>query len=89
MKPRPLANVLIKILGLSMCAHGITPAIQLFLQIFGSDLWMQLSRINMSSAMSGNIQPYLFFANLIPVAVGIVLIVFSRSIAAFLFSDEE
>ena len=90
MKPRQLANVLIKILGLSLCAHGITPAIQLFLQIFGSDsLLLQFSRINMSSVISGNIEPYVYFVNLIPVLVGVVLIVFSRSIAAFLFSDEE
>ncbi len=88
MKPRQLANVLIKILGLSLCAHGISPAIELFLQIFGSDLSFPMSR-NMSSLMSGNFQPYLLLANFIPVGIGLILIVLSKTIAAILFSDEE
>lgn len=88
MKPRQLANVLIKILGLSLCAHGITPAIELFLAIFGSGLSFPMSG-SMSSLMSGNVQPYLLFANFIPVGIGLILIIFSKSIAAILFSDEE
>ncbi len=87
MKPRQLANVLIKILGLSLCAHGITPAIQLFMQIFGPDLSFQMPR-TMPSLMSGSFQPYLL-TNVLPIGIGLILIVMSKSIAAFLFSDEE
>jgi len=88
MKPRQLANVLIKILGLSMCVHGISPAIGLFTQIFGSDLSFPMSR-NMSSFMSGNYQPSLLLAEFVPVGIGLILIVLSKTIAAILFSDEE
>jgi len=88
MKPRELANVLIKILGLSMCAHGITPAIGLFMQVFGSSLSFPMS-VNMVPALSGNVQPYLLMANFIPVGIGVILILLSKTIAAMLFSDEE
>jgi hypothetical protein len=87
MKPRQLANVLIKILGLSLCAHGISPAIQMFWQIYGAGMPSAMSG-SMASMLSGNLPGY-FFANLAPVGVGVIFIIFSRSIAAMLFSDEE
>lgn len=83
MKPRPLANVLIKILGLSLCANGVSPVIQMFWQIYGTGV-----PSGMLSMLSGNLPGY-FFASLAPVGIGVVFIVFSRSIAAMLFSDEE
>jgi hypothetical protein len=87
MTPRQLANVLIKILGLSLCAHGITPVIQLFMQILGPDLSFQMSR-SIPSLMSGNFQLCLL-ASVLPIGIGLVLIIFSKSIVAILFRDEE
>ena len=87
MKPRQLANVLIKILGLSLCAHGITSAIQLFAQIYWQGTPSAMSG-SMASLLYGNLPGY-FFANAAPVGIGVIFIVFSMSIAAILFSDEE
>ena len=87
MKPRQLANVLIKILGLSLCAHGISPIIQMFWQIYGSGMPSSISG-SMASLLSGNIQGY-FLANVAPVVIGVIFVVFSKSIATILFSDEE
>jgi hypothetical protein len=88
MKPKQLANVLIKILGLSMCAHGITPAAQLFLQIFASGTSVSMFQ-NQSMGMPFNMTPFYFFANFVPVGIGIFLMLLSRTVTAILFSDEE
>ncbi len=79
MKPKQLANVLIKILGLSMCAHGL-PSLMVSL-IYG-----------VGAPISGHEYIYAMFPQLImglvPVAIGIFLIVRSRWVTEKLFSDE-
>lgn len=79
MKSRQLANVLIKILGLSLLVHGITPAVQMFWQIYGPA---------MSARFSENLQGYLL-ASLLPAGIGITLIWLSSTLAEILFTEEE
>jgi hypothetical protein len=80
MKPKQLANVLIKILGLSLCAHGITPAI-----VSVVSLW-QMS--GAGYALGKNILPTLLMG-LIPIGIGIYLILQGRPLAEKLFKEEE
>jgi len=87
MKPRQLANVLIKVLGLSMCAHGIAPAIQLLWQMSASSVWGGMSGIR-SSVMAGSLQGF-FLVAVAPLGIGALLILFSPTISAMLVRDEE
>jgi hypothetical protein len=76
MKSRQLANVLIKILGLSMFASGIPGIISVLLGV------MQVR------GMSGSGVFIVFLSSLISPAIGIWLILQSRIVAEFLFSGE-
>ena len=79
MKSKQLANVLIKILGLSVLVHGIPSII--------SGLLSMLQVRGMGSQGS-----YFWLYPLSPVivvAIGIYFIAKSRDVAAFLFKDED
>ena len=78
MKTKKLANVLIKILGLSLISHGIPSIITTSLPFLHS--WEN------STGRSYWLYP---FAYVIQVAIGIYLIVQSREVAAFLFKDDD
>ena len=80
MKPKQLANVLIKILGLSLCAQSITPAI-----VSVVSLW-KLS--GAGYALGKDILPMLFMG-FMPIGIGIYLILQSRPLAEKLFKGEE
>jgi hypothetical protein len=75
MKSKQLANVLIKILGLSLCAqsvmHLITGIFSTLASSRGPFVWIN------------------FVSGAILAAIGISLIVTSRNIAGFLFKNED
>jgi hypothetical protein len=79
MKPKQLANVLIKILGLSMCAHGI-PSIIDYL-IYGTGGFSNGTRNSAVMLLQ-------IIMGLVPIAIGIYLIVRSRWLVEKLFKDE-
>ncbi len=77
MKSKQLANVLIKILGLSVCVHAAGPLLS--------------GLFNLARARSGAVPgEYWFYPlpSLILAVIGICLIVRSRGVAEFLFKDE-
>jgi hypothetical protein len=79
MKSKQLANVLIKILGLSLCAQSVVRIVMGILSI-----------LTIRSNMGGG--PFLwdnFLAGSIMVAIGIFLIIKSRNIAEYLFKGED
>jgi uncharacterized membrane protein len=79
MKTKQLANVLIKILGLSVIVHGIPSFITGFIPM--------LQGIG-SSSSKGLYWLYLC-ASVILIVIGIYFVVKSRDVAAFLFKDED
>jgi hypothetical protein len=86
MNPKQLANVLIKILGLSLIAHGIPGLIN---GVFG---WLEFSYDNhapLFSDMTGNPRYWMIvFLDLIPFVVGALLVIRSRWVTGKLFKDE-
>ncbi len=86
MKPKQLANVLTRILGLSLIAHGIPGLINSF---YG---WIQFASDNHASLLSnaGRESHYwmVVLYDLYPLVIGIALIVGSRWITEKLFKDE-
>jgi hypothetical protein len=84
MKPKQLANILTRILGLSVIAHGIPGFIN---GIIG---WLQFAAdIPFAGGLRGYSHYRLIMAlNLIPFAVGICLIAYSRLLTDKLFKDE-
>lgn len=84
MKPKQLASVLIKILGLSLIAHGIPGFIN------GIINWLQFFGDNPMPGGMGRYSHYwlIVVLDLIPFAVGICLIACSRRFTDKLFQDE-
>ena len=86
MKPKQLANVLIKILGLSLIAHGIPSLLN---SLIG---WFQFASDNRLARLAGeggNSHYWIIvLLNLIPFAGGFALIAGSRCIVEMLFKDE-
>jgi H+/Cl- antiporter ClcA len=84
MKPKQLASVLIKILGLSLIAHGIPGLIN---GIIG---WLQFASDNRLFTSMGNTSHYwmIVLLDLVPFAVGFALIAGSRWFVEKLFKDE-
>jgi hypothetical protein len=90
MKPKQLANILTRILGLSFCAHGIPTVISAI--IFGIGLLVQnLHDGNQSGTnhtyYAGASMIY-WVSSLLEFATGIYLIVRSRWLVDKLFKDE-
>lgn len=79
MKTKQLANILIKILGLSVLVHGIPSIITGLFSAF---------QIRGASSQGGYYWLYPL-SSVVLVAIGIYLIVKSRDVAAFLFKDED
>jgi hypothetical protein len=79
MKSKQLANVLIKILGLSLCAQSVIPIVNGIMVVFANKL-----------SYNGNLMWWsgLTYAPIL-VAIGIFLIVKSRAVAEFLFKGED
>jgi len=80
MKSKQLANVLIKILGLSFCVDGVVRAASGMLNLFA-----MLTIRNSSSSMYNWFNP---LTGLLLAVIGFIFIVLSRPIASFLFKDE-
>ena len=82
MNQKQLANVLIKILGLSMCVYGITPIATGIMDLFANLL--QLVQYNVHS----NTWSSPMMTGLLSAVIGVYLIIRSRSIAGTLFKNE-
>jgi hypothetical protein len=86
MTPKQLANVLTKILGLSLIAHGIPGLIN------GIVGWFQFASDNHIPlfAETGRNSHYwmIVLYNLLPLAIGIALIAASRRLVDMLFKNE-
>jgi len=84
MKPKQLANVLIRILGLSMIVEGLPSLINKFIN------WLQLAADNRTYAYNGGNShlTILVLYGLLPIAVGIFLLLKSRWVTEKLFKDE-
>jgi hypothetical protein len=82
MKPKQLANVLIKILGLSMVAQGIPSLISTLIS-----MW-RIASDNHSYNTSVSEYSLMWFILLPTIAVGIALILGSRWLVEKLFKDE-
>jgi hypothetical protein len=78
MKPKQLANVLIRILGLSMVAHSFVPILNVVAGLSSTPIWFS----NRPSLW------YYLVTTLIPTAIGIFLMLKSRLIVEKLFKDE-
>jgi hypothetical protein len=81
MKTKQLANILIKILGLSVLVHGIPSILSGLLPMF------------QAIGSHGNYVSNSFWlyplSSVVSAAIGIYLVVKSRDVAAFLFRDED
>ena len=78
MKTKQLANVLIKILGLSVCVHSVPGVIS--------------GLFSVARAKGGHVPgEYWFYPlpSLVSLAIGVYLIAMSWKVAAFLFKGEE
>jgi hypothetical protein len=79
MKPKQLANVLIRILGLSMCLHSVPSTIM---------------NVVYGAGFANNPRGYIWaaipqlIAGLLPLAIGIFLVLRSRWLTEKLFKDE-
>ena len=93
MKPKQLANVLTRILGLSLCAHGI-PGL---LGIIASGVYLLIQR--MHDGIPNGVDHYNYasytlfywvsrFSPVVEFAIGIYLILRSRQLVEKLFKDE-
>ena len=82
MKTRQLANLLIKILGLSVIVHGIPIIVAMLLSLPYS--------AGGRSGLPGIPPQFLhLLPTLIQVGIGVYLIVKSREVTAFLFKDQQ
>ncbi len=90
MKPKQLANVLTRILGLSLCAHGV-PAL---LSIVVTGIALLIQKMHDGNGNIPEHYPYLtysmfyYISPVIEFAIGIYLICRSRLIIEKLFKDE-
>ena len=90
MKPKQLANVLTRILGLSLCAHGI-PALA---GVLLGGIYMLVQAMHDGSSNSANHYSYMGYSMFywlspaVEFAIGIYLIVRSRQVVEKLFKDE-
>jgi multisubunit Na+/H+ antiporter MnhC subunit len=86
MNSKQLANVLTKILGLSLIAHGISGLIN------GIIAWYEFTSANhirLFSDVIGNSRYWIIvLLDLVPFAIGIFLIIRSRWITEIIFKDE-
>jgi hypothetical protein len=91
MKSKQLANVLIKILGISVILHAVPSFLTgLFAGLLGFFSGLTSSGTRSSgSSYSLTYASAIGLAGVVSIAVAIVLIVKSRQIAAYLFSDDE
>jgi hypothetical protein len=90
MKPKQLANVLVKILGLSLCAHSI-PSL-LGVVVSGISLLLQTMYDGGSNSMNRpfymGYSPVYWLSPVVEVAIGIYLLARSRQLVEKLFKDE-
>jgi hypothetical protein len=85
MKTKQLANILIKILGLSVIIHGI-PSVITGIPTMLHNMGRSSPGVNYTGV--GYIWLY-GFSSVILVVIGICLVVKSREVAAFLFKGED
>jgi hypothetical protein len=90
MKPKQLANVLIKILGISVIVHAMPSFLTgLFAELLGFFSGLASSATRSSGSYSLTFPFASGLAGIVSIAIAIVLIVKSRKIAEYLFSDDE
>jgi ABC-type dipeptide/oligopeptide/nickel transport system permease component len=91
MKSKQLANVLIKILGISLILHAMPSFFTgLFSELFGFYSGLAPSATRSSGSSYSMIYPMASgLAAIVSIAIAIVLIFKSRKIAEYLFSDDE
>lgn len=82
MKPKQLANVLIKILGLSVCAHAIPTLVSRVMIVF-----TPFQSVRFDVGMMQVFSTAVVFA--VEIAVGIFLIGMSQKIADLLLKEED
>ena len=78
MQPKQLANVLVKVLGLSLFIHGVIG--------FVSGL-LQLSRLSQGMSLSGMLESIAY--GVVTLAIGLYLIRRSRNITGWLFKGDN
>jgi multisubunit Na+/H+ antiporter MnhC subunit len=90
MKPKQLANVLTRILGLSLCAHGVPALIMVAVR----SIALLVQRMHDGNPNFSNHYPYMgypmvyYITPVVEFAIGIYLILRSRLIVEKLFKDE-
>ena len=90
MKPKQLANVLTRILGISLCAHGIPSLIMVAV----SGIALLIQRMHDGNPNYSNHYSYMgyslfyWISPVLEFAIGIYLILRSRLIVEKLFKDE-
>ena len=91
MKSKQLANVLIKILGISVILHAMPSFLTgLFAELLGFFSGLASSATRSSDSSYPLTYPMASgLAGMVSIAIAIVLIVKSRKIAQYLFSDDE
>ena len=91
MKSKQLANVLIKILGISVIVHALPSFLSgFFMELLGFFTGLASSATRSSGSSYSLTYPLASgLASVVSIAVAIVLIVKSRKIAEYLFSDDE
>ena len=83
MKPKQLANVLIRILGLSLVVHSLSSLVGYVIS------WLQAESENhVYNYGSHSIGTSVWIYGLLPVGIGIFLMVKSRLVTEKLFKDE-
>lgn len=84
MKPKQLANVLIRVLGLSMVAHSLSSLVGYVIS------WLETASENHVYNYGGNhsVGVAVWLYGLLPIAMGVFLIVKSRLVTEKLFKDE-
>jgi len=85
MNSKQLANVLIKILGLSICVHGIPTLIVGLIYVTELPFFGGLANGVRSNLYMGSTQ---IIMGLVPFAIGIYLVIRSRWLTDKLFKDE-
>jgi hypothetical protein len=86
MKSKQLANVLVKVLGLSVCLHGVPSFVTGFVRGFLSGISPSAGAT--TAAAAGSSSTYMIGA-LVELALGVVLIWKSKAISEFLLRGDD
>lgn len=82
MNQKPLANILIKVLGLSLCAQSVTHILSAVINLFS---FIATTRGSYSGGLYMWLNPFL---GAVPAIIGFLFIALSKPIADLLLRDE-